>query len=65
MDRGEPTDQLAPLARRAVESLGSESTTVSGVITSRDKAVFTAITEGLDRANSLTPTNVQKVCICM
>ena len=63
MDRvtGEPTDQLSPLAQRWVESLGSFSTTVSGVIAGRDKTVFTAITDSLHRANTLAPTNDHKV----
>ena len=63
MDRvtGKPTDQLSPLAQRWVESLGSFSTTVSGVIAGRDKTVFTAITDSLHRANTLAPTNDHKV----
>ena len=65
MDRvtGGPTDQLSPLAQRWVESLGSYSTTVSGVIAGRDKTVFTAITDSLHRANTLAPTNAHKVRI--
>ena len=63
MDRvtGGPTDQLSPLARRWMESLGSYSTTVSGVIAGRDKTVFTAITDSLHRANTLASTNAHKV----
>ncbi|CAI8030818.1 Long-chain-fatty-acid--CoA ligase ACSBG2 [Geodia barretti] len=63
MDRvtGGPTDQLSPLARRWMESLGSYSTTVSGVIAGRDKTVFTAITDSLHRANTVAPTNDHKI----
>ena len=63
MDRGtgEPTDRLSPMAQRWVESQGSVATTVSGVIDSRDKTLFTAITDALHRANSLAPTNAHKV----
>ena len=61
LNTAEPLDALAPLARQALEQLGSHCTTVSGVISSRDQAVFTAITEGLERANKLATSNAQKV----
>ena len=61
-ETGQPTDQLAPVAEKMIETLGSFSSTVSGVIVSRDRAVFTAITEGLERVNSLAPTDTHKVC---
>lgn len=57
----EPLDTLTPLARQAIELLGSRCTTVSGVIDSKDRAVFSAITEGLERANKLATSNAQKV----
>ena len=63
MDRetGQATDRLSPLAEKMAESLGSSSSTVSAVISSRDRAIFSAITEGLERANSLSPTAAHKV----
>ena len=60
-ETGEPTDTLAPLAKNMIESLGSRCTTVSSVIDSKDRAVFTAITEGLERANQQATSNAQKV----
>ena len=59
---GEPLDTLAPLAKAAIEQLGSRCTTVSSVIESKDRAVFTAIAEGLERANKHAVSNAQKVC---
>lgn len=61
-ETGEPTDTLAPLAKNMIESLGSRCTTVSSVIDSKDRAVFTAITEGLERANQEATSNAQRVC---
>lgn len=58
---GDPLDTLAPLAKQAIELLGSRCTTVSGVIDSKDRAVFSAITEGLERANKHATSNAQKV----
>ena len=60
-DTAEPLDTLAPLAQQAIEALGSRCTTVSGVIDSKDRAVFSAITEGLERANKHATSNAQKV----
>jgi long-chain-fatty-acid--CoA ligase ACSBG len=60
-ETGEATDRLAPVAERAVAALGSAATTVSGVIHSRDRAVFCAITEGLGRANTLAPSDSHKI----
>ena len=59
---GEPLDTLAPLAKLTIEQLGSRCTTVSGIIDSKDRAVFSAITEGLERANKHAVSNAQKVC---
>ena len=50
-ETGEPTDILAPQAQRAIEQLGSPCTKVSEIIETKDRAVFTAIQEGLDRVN--------------
>lgn len=60
-DTAEPLDALAPLAKQAIEQLGSQCTTVSAVVDTKDRAVFTAITEGLERANKLAVSNAQKV----
>ena len=60
-ETGEATDTLAPLAKTMIKSLGSDCTTVSGIIEKKDKAVFSAITEGLERANKHAIANAQKV----
>ena len=60
-ETGEPTDRLSQVVEKMAESLGSVCTTVSGLIASRDRAVFATITEGLDRANSAAPTEAHKV----
>ena len=62
-DTGEPLDTLSPLAKAAIEQLGSRCTTVSGVIDSKDRAVFSAISEGLERANKHAISNAQKVVV--
>ena len=64
-ETGQPTDQLAPVARRMIEALGSSSVKVSEVIHTRDKPVFSSITDGLHRANSLAPTTAHTVWIIM
>lgn len=61
-ETAEPLDTLAPLAKLAIKELGSDCTTVSDVIKSRDPIVFSAIAEGLERANEAAPSNAQKVC---
>ena len=61
-DTAEPLDTLAPLAKRAIEELGSRCTTVSDVVMSRDPVVFSAISEGLARVNNAAVSNAQKVC---
>ena len=61
-DTAEPLDTLTPLALQAIEQLGSQCTTVSAIIDTKDRAVFTAITEGLERANKHAVSNAQKVC---
>lgn len=61
LDTGEPTDTLAPLAKTLIENLGSQCSTVSGIIDSKDRAVFTAISEGLERANQRAVSQAQKV----
>ena len=60
---GEPQDTLTPLAKTAIEQLGSRCTTVSEIIDSKDRAVFSAISEGLERANKYAISNAQKVVV--
>ena len=64
VETGEPTDVLAPQAQRALEQLGSACTTVSEIITTKDKAVFAAIQDGLDRVNKRGSSIAHMVCCC-
>jgi hypothetical protein len=61
VNTAEPQDTLTPLARKAVEELGSPCTTVSAIISTRDPAVFSAISQGLERANQKAASKAQKV----
>ena len=61
VNTAEPQDTLTPLARKAVEELGSPCTTVSAIISTRDPAVFSATSQGLERANQKAASNAQKV----
>ncbi|KAL5460257.1 hypothetical protein EMCRGX_G033688 [Ephydatia muelleri] len=60
-DTGEPTDVLAPQAQRAIEQLGSPCTRVSQIIETKDRAVFTAIQQGLDRVNNRETSNAHRI----
>ena len=61
LDTAEPLNTLAPLAKQAIAQLGSHSKTVSDVVMNRDPIVFSAINEGLARANRAAASNAQKV----
>ena len=60
-DTGEPTDELSPVALKAITTLGSKCTKVSEVIQQKDEAVYTAIQKGLNKANEHSVSNAQKV----
>ena len=62
-DTGEPKDTLTLHAQHQIQALGSHNTKVSEIVTQQDRAVFTAIQEGLDRANKHTTCQAQKVGI--
>jgi len=68
-DTGEATDELQPqVIKTFKEELGSNSTTVSQVIKSKDKKVFKAIEYGIKRYNKIC-SGIQKVlkyvCHCL
>ena len=54
-------DTLAPVCLQQLEHLGSTCTKVSEVIQQKDKAIFNAIDEGLDKANRQATSNAQTV----
>ena len=60
-DTGEPLDSLTPQAQQLIHNLGSHNTKVSDIVHQKDAAVFTAIQEGLDRANELATSQEQWV----
>ena len=63
-DSGEATDNLIPQVITMFEELGTNCTRVSQVINSKDKIVFKAIQDGIDRYNTQhSQTNVDKVCM--
>ena len=64
-DTGEATDGLQPQVIKIFkEDLGTDCTTVSQVIETKDKAVFRAIQDGINHYNeSRTFSDIQKVSI--
>lgn len=61
---GEPQDTLSTPAKMQIAALGSSCTTVSEIIEQKDEVVFTAIQQGLERANEQSISRAQKVCVC-
>ena len=60
-DTNEPTDVLTAEAARLVAAKGSPATKISEIIDNQDQAVFTAIQEGIDRANAKAISNAATV----
>ena len=60
-ETGEPQDELLPQATQMIAELGSKCTTVSEIVRQKDEAVYTAIQEGLERANQHSASRAQKV----
>ena len=63
VDTGEATDDLTEEAIELISALGSSATKVSQVIDNQDRAVFSAIQEGLDKANEGAVSSAQTVCL--
>ena len=63
LDTQEPTDELTPEAVQLISALGSTANKISEVLDNQDRAVFTAIQEGIDRANEKAVSRAQKVNI--
>ncbi|KAJ7326101.1 Long-chain-fatty-acid--CoA ligase acsbg2 [Desmophyllum pertusum] len=61
LETGEPSDQLTDAAIDFCKSVGSEATTVSEILSTKDEKVMTAIQEGIDRANAKSVSRAQKV----
>ncbi|NXQ01145.1 ACBG2 ligase, partial [Vidua macroura] len=60
-ETGEPRDDLAPEALEFCQKLGSKATKVSEIISSKDKAIYTAIQKGISAVNEGAVSNAQKV----
>lgn len=60
-ETGEALDTLAPVCTQQLEQLGSKCTKVSEVIQTKDKVIFDAIDEGLEKANRQATSNAQTV----
>jgi long-chain-fatty-acid--CoA ligase ACSBG len=61
VETAEPTDILTSEAIKLLAAKGSTATKVSDVVDNQDKAVFTAIEEGLERANANAVSNAATV----
>uniref|UniRef100_A0A671WU48 Long-chain-fatty-acid--CoA ligase ACSBG2 n=1 Tax=Sparus aurata TaxID=8175 RepID=A0A671WU48_SPAAU len=58
---GEPEDELTAEAVEICRKLGSNATKVSEVASGRDRAVHTAIQEGINRVNENATSNAQRI----
>ena len=62
-----PLDTLTLLAQHQIQELGCHTNNVSEIVDKKDPAVFTAIQEGLERANQHATSRAEKVgmpCWC-
>ncbi|XP_041795274.1 long-chain-fatty-acid--CoA ligase ACSBG1 [Chelmon rostratus] len=57
----EPTEELSPEAVEFCKQLGSQATKVSDIIGGKDKEVYRAIQEGINRVNSAAISNAQRI----
>lgn len=57
----EPTEELSLEAVEYCQHLGSQATKVSDIIGGKDKDVYRAIQEGIDRVNSAATSNAQRI----
>ncbi|KAM7414601.1 hypothetical protein PAMA_019424 [Pampus argenteus] len=57
----EPTEELSLEAVEYCRQLGSQATMVSDIIEGKDKDVYRAIQEGIDRVNSAATSNAQRI----
>ncbi|XP_069071792.1 long-chain-fatty-acid--CoA ligase ACSBG2 isoform X2 [Pleurodeles waltl] len=60
-DTGEPEDDMTPEIIEFCQKLGSKSTKVSDIVGGKDKAVYAAIQEGLNRVNKKATSNAQVI----
>ncbi|NXG13837.1 ACBG2 ligase, partial [Grallaria varia] len=60
-ETGEPGDDLTPEALEYCQKVGSKATKASEIISSKDKAIYTAIQKGITAVNEGATSNAQKV----
>ncbi|CAJ0949016.1 unnamed protein product [Ranitomeya imitator] len=60
-DTLEPSDRLTSEAIQFCQQVGSKATTVSEIVAQNDRAVYTAIQEGIDKVNNEAVSNAQRV----
>ena len=61
INTGQPLDSISPEAKPLIAQLGSKANTISDIVDSKDKFVYDAIQQGLDKANEEAISNAQKV----
>ena len=61
VETGEPSDKLTDVALKFCKSVGSEATTVSEILSTKDEKIMKAIQDGVDRANKKAVSRAQKV----
>ena len=60
-ETGEPGDALTGEARAWCQSIGSEATAATDIVTKQDPVVMKAIQGGIDKANSKAVSRAQKI----
>lgn len=60
-ESGEPEDELTPEAVELCRKLGSNATRVSEIASGRERAIHTAIQEGINRVNEKATSNAQRI----
>ncbi|XP_069574168.1 long-chain-fatty-acid--CoA ligase ACSBG2 isoform X2 [Brachyistius frenatus] len=60
-ESGDPEDQLTPEAVELCKKLGSTATRVSEIAGGKDRAIHTAIQEGVNRVNEKASSNAQRI----
>uniref|UniRef100_A0A4W3KC00 Long-chain-fatty-acid--CoA ligase ACSBG2 n=1 Tax=Callorhinchus milii TaxID=7868 RepID=A0A4W3KC00_CALMI len=60
-DTGDPLDDLTPEVTQFCKRIGSKATKVSEILASKDRDVFNAIQEGINRVNEKATSNAQRI----
>uniref|UniRef100_A0A3Q3W420 Long-chain-fatty-acid--CoA ligase ACSBG2 n=1 Tax=Mola mola TaxID=94237 RepID=A0A3Q3W420_MOLML len=60
-ESGDPEDELTPDVVEFCRKLGSKATCVSEIAGTRDRVIYTAIQEGINRVNEKATSNAQRI----